>query len=262
MKSLNITGIKTTPATVDELHHEISRLLNQNTSQSVVLSANIHGLNLARKHQWLREFYSRADIVRVDGAGVVAAAHLLGHPIPGRATWGDWGWQLAAHCASNKHTLYFLGGKPGSALETARKMRLQQPDIKIVGIQHGYFKRNTLENQDVINAINRAQPDILIVGLGMPVQERWILDHQSSIKTKMIITAGAAFEYLSGNASRCPRWMGKAGFEWLYRLIMEPRRMAKRYLIGNTVFLFAVLRQRFFRQHQLHNPHWFESQPG
>jgi len=96
----------------------------------------------------------------------------------------------------------------------------------------------------VIERINRLEPDILVVGMGMPLQEKWILEHHNAIRAKVFITAGAAFEYFTGTLRRCPPWMGNMGSEWLFRLMQNPPRMAKRYLWGNTVFILEVLKKR------------------
>jgi len=243
MKEQKILGIKITPAEPQELHAEITRLIAQG-GPGFVLSGNIHGINLARQLGWLADFYNRADLVRVDGAGVVLGARLLGHSIPKRLTWADWGWMLADYVAEKGHSLYLLGGPEGAASESADRLKQHAPGLKILGTQHGYFTKDGPENDEIINEINSCRPDILLVGMGMPLQESWLLKNYRQIDAKVFITAGAAFEFLSGSVKRCPKWMGDLGLEWLFRLSLEPKRMAKRYLWGNTVFFFNVFKER------------------
>jgi len=243
MEKLKILGIKITPAEPQELHAEITRLIAQG-GPGFVLSGNIHGINLARQLRWLADFYNQADLVRVDGAGVVLGARLLGHSIPKRLTWADWGWMLADYVAEKGHSLYLLGGPEGAASESADRLKQHAPGLKILGTQHGYFAKDGPENDEIINEINNCRPDILLVGMGMPLQESWLLKNYRQMDAKIFITAGAAFEFLSGSVKRCPKWMGDLGLEWLYRLSLEPKRMAKRYLWGNTVFFFHVLKER------------------
>jgi N-acetylglucosaminyldiphosphoundecaprenol N-acetyl-beta-D-mannosaminyltransferase len=246
MNEIKILGIKITPAKPHEIHTAITRLVSQG-GPGFILSGNIHGINLARKIDWMREFYNRADVVRVDGAGVVLGARILKHHIPKRLTWADWGWMLAKYLAQNGHSLYLLGGPAGVAAKAADRLERYAPELTIVGTHHGYFTKTGPENVAVIKKINRCKPDILLIGMGMPLQERWLLRNHHRLDAKVFITAGAAFEFLSGSVKRCPGWMGEAGLEWLFRLYLEPKRMAKRYLWGNPVFILNVFKERFGR---------------
>ncbi|MBD3316126.1 MAG: WecB/TagA/CpsF family glycosyltransferase [Chitinivibrionales bacterium] len=243
LRRLNVAGTFVTPATMDELHREISRLV-ETGGPAFVLSGNVHGINTAKANPWLQEFYNRANAVRVDGAGVVWAARLLGHKIPPRITWADWGAPLARHIADRGHSLFLLGGPDECAQATADIFTAKNPSLRIVGVHHGFFAKEGPENDRIIKMINDAGPDILIVGFGMPLQERWLLNNYKLLNVKVYLTSGAAFEFLSGKAKRCPKWMGRAGFEWLFRFLMEPRRMAKRYLWGNPAFFASVIAQR------------------
>lgn len=244
MEHIEILGVRVTPATIDELHQGIDDLLKQ-PKQSFLISGNIHGLNQAYKYSWLKDFYNKADIVRVDGAGIVWAARILGRAIPPRLTWADWGWPLAKHLSQKQYRVFFLGGPIGIAQKAAENLQKNCGPLQLVGIQHGYFKKNGAENDAVIEMLNAAKPDVVIIGFGMPLQERWLIDNAHRTNVKLYLTCGAAFEYLAGTVSRCPTWMGKLGFEWLYRLLIEPKRMAKRYIYGNTIFMARVLYSRF-----------------
>lgn len=215
--------------------------------RGMVLSGNVHSLNLAYRQAWLRLFMNHADLVRLDGAGLRLGARVLGHPTPPRATWADFAWQLAAFAEPRGFTFFFLGGRPGVAEKAAARLRERHPDLQIVGTHHGYFDKTpgSPENEAVVHAINAVKPNILIVGFGMPIQERWLMENWDRIDANVALTAGAMFDYVSGELRRGPRWMTDHGLEWLARLIIEPRRLWKRYLIGNPLFLWRVLKQRF-----------------
>ncbi|MBU0730447.1 MAG: WecB/TagA/CpsF family glycosyltransferase [Proteobacteria bacterium] len=243
LKKVDIAGSSITPATLSELHAGIAEIIARN-DKGFVLSGNVHSMNLAAKLPWLKDFFNRADIVRVDGAGLVLGARILGHAIPPRLTWADWGLPLAKFITDKGYSLFLLGGPHGAAQMTAEIFRQKNPSINIVGTHHGYFAKQGDENHAILEQINQATPDILVVGLGMPLQEKWILENEDRLNVKIILTCGAAFEYLSGTKQRCPKWMGDAGLEWLYRLLQEPKRMFKRYVVGNTVFILRVLRER------------------
>lgn len=243
MESIKLLGIKITPGTLEAICQEISCLAGHQR-QSFIIDANVHGINLAWQLPWLAEFYQRADLVYVDGTGVVLGARLLGYHIPPRQTMADLGWPAVAHLAEKGHSLYLLGNPPGVAAQAAERLKASTPGVRILGTHHGFFQKTGPENEAVIAEINRLRPDVLMVGLGMPLEQRWILDNYARVNARVFWTVGAAFQYWAGVIPRCPRWMAEHGLEWLFRLLLEPRRMAKRYLWGNAVFLIKVLKER------------------
>ena len=233
------------PLTVDELHQEIGRLV-RGGRLGLVLNANAHCLNLCYEDPKLRDFLNGAEVVFCDGAGVMLAARMLGRRIPQRITYADWIWQLADLAAAQGFSLYLLGARPGVAREAAMRLRERYPDLEIAGVRHGYFDHSagSPENEAVVEEIKASAPDILLVGLGMPLQERWLMENIDRLDAGVALTGGAVFDYVSGRLRRGPRLLRENGFEWLARLLVEPRRLWRRYLIGNPLFLLRVLRQR------------------
>jgi len=118
-------------------------------------------------------------------------------------------------------------------------LRERFPGLEIAGYQHGYSE----DDQEVIDKINQAAPDILFIGLGFPKQEKWISKHLEDLDIKVAVCIGGVFDVISGKTKRAPRWMQDACLEWLWRLIQEPRRLWKRYLFGNSQFIFLVIKQ-------------------
>jgi N-acetylglucosaminyldiphosphoundecaprenol N-acetyl-beta-D-mannosaminyltransferase len=232
------------PLRVEDLHAEIGRLV-RGSKRALVLNANANCLNLCHEDPALRDFLNGAEIVLCDGAGVMLAARILGGRIPERITYADWAWQLAALAAAQGLSLYFLGARPGVAQEAARRLRERYPGLRIVGVRHGYFDHSagSVENRKVLEEINAAAPDILLVGLGMPLQERWLAENKHGLDAGVALTCGAAFDYASERVRRGPPLLTESGFEWLTRLLSEPRRLWRRYLLGNPLFLSRVLRQ-------------------
>lgn len=222
----------------------ISRI--QAGSRLVVGSGNIHSFNLAFKNRRLRRFLNHADVVRLDGAGLRLGARMLGVETPLRMTWADLGWDIAQLCESNELRIYFLGNKAGSAKKAAKTLLATHPGLNIVGCMNGYFRKefNHPENILVIKRINQAQPHVLLVGMGIPAQEFWLEENMTRLDPPVIMTAGAAFEWIAGEKKRAPQWMLKMGLEWLWRLRIEPKRLFMRYVVGNPIFLLRVLRQR------------------
>ncbi len=231
--------------TVEGLHAEVAHLVRRRGG--IVLNANAHCLNLCHEDEGLRNFFAAADVVFCDGAGVRLAARMLGDQLPERITYADWLPRLAALAEERGFSLFFLGARPGVAGEAARRLRASHPDLRIVGVRHGYFDHGagSSENGAVVAEINAARPDVLLVGLGMPLQERWLMENLHGLDVGVALTGGAVFDYASGRLRRGPRLLTDNGLEWLARLIVEPRRLWRRYLLGNPLFLARVIGQRW-----------------
>ncbi len=245
---VRINECKVSNCTLEELleaiYQELVRI--DKIKPSIMLSANIHGFNQAFKYTWLKDLNNEAELVRNDSAGILLAGKILGTPIKERMTWADFGWSLAAYCEKEGLTQYFLGNKPGIAEKAKAKLQENHPGLKIVGTHHGYFEKNGPKNNAVIEEINSKKPDILIVGFGMPLQEKWILENRTKLDVGIIMTGGNCFTFLAGEESRAPKWMHENGLEWLYRFIKEPIRMLDRYVIGNPLFFYRVLKEKYF----------------
>jgi N-acetylglucosaminyldiphosphoundecaprenol N-acetyl-beta-D-mannosaminyltransferase len=240
-----VLGVGVDPLTVGELHAAIKRLV-ESGEQCTVLNVNANCLNLLYTDAALHGFFEGADLVFCDGAGVMLAARLLGGRIPERITYADWAWRLAAFAEAEGLSLFLLGARPGVAERAAKRLLTLYPELRISGVEHGYFDHGpgSTENEVILRKVNAAEPDILIVGLGMPLQERWLMENRDALRANVALTGGAVFDYVSGGLRRGPRLLTDNGFEWLARLIVEPRRLWRRYLIGNPLFLLRVLGQR------------------
>jgi N-acetylglucosaminyldiphosphoundecaprenol N-acetyl-beta-D-mannosaminyltransferase len=242
---INILGVQIHPLTVAQLHQWMANYIAQD-AHALVLNVNVNCLNLGMAHRWLREFLNQAEIVFCDGAGVMLGAQILGHQIPERITYADWIWQLAEFAEPHGYTFYFLGARPGIAEQAAQNLRKRFPTLKITGVRNGYFDKtaNSKENEAVIADINVCRPNILVLGMGMPLQERWLMENWDRLNVNVVLTGGAVFDYISGDLQRAPKWMTDNGLEWLGRLLIEPRRLWKRYVLGNPLFLWRVFQQR------------------
>jgi N-acetylglucosaminyldiphosphoundecaprenol N-acetyl-beta-D-mannosaminyltransferase len=244
MHDVSILGLKVTSATLDEIHQAISRIVASG-GPGFVLSANVHGFNLARENPWLADFYNQADLVHVDGSGILLAGKILGRKIEGgRLTWADWAWPLADYLAKEGHRLFLLGGPEGLAAEAAEKLVRHAPGLNVVGAHHGYFAKEGPENDRMVDLLNQAAPDVLWVGLGMPLQERWILDNHHRLNAKVYMVCGAAFRHMAGWLKRSPEIFIRLHSEWLWLLFQNPSRGLRRYLYGNPAFLYHVVLEK------------------
>ena len=242
---IKILGVSVHPLTIPQLHQQMVASIAQD-AHTLALNVNVNCLNLAFEHPWLIQFLNQAEIVFCDGAGVMLGAKILGHQIPERITYADWFWQLAEFAEPHGYTFYFLGARPGTAEQAAQNLCKRFPTLKIAGVRDGYFDKtfNSKENEAVIADINACRPNILVLGMGMPLQERWLMENWDRLNVNVVLTGGAVFDYISGDLQRAPKWMTDNGLEWLGRLLIEPRRLWKRYVLGNPLFLWRVFQQR------------------
>lgn len=245
---VDILGVGVDRISAEELRAEILQIVHGG-EHATILYANPHLLNLSYHHPYLRNLLNNADIVYCDGFGLVLAAKILGRPSLERFTYGDEIWPLLDLAEVQNLSIFLLGARPGVADKAAIRLREKYPSLNIVGTWHGYFDRTqgSPENEAVIREINAANPHLLLVSLGMPLQELWLMENRERLSAHVALTVGAAVGFFAGESRRgilgAPPIMTDNGFEWLARLLIEPRRLWRRYLIGNPLFLLRVLRQ-------------------
>ena len=238
-----ILGTKISSHTKYEILKEI-QLTIENGNKIKILSGNIHSINMAMKYDWFKKFMNSSEIVRNDSEGIKIAGKLIGLKIPERNTWADFGWTLAEFCENKFFSLFFLGDKPGISELAKNKLLEKFPNLKIVGAHHGYFNKENEENEKIIKLINKVKPNILIIGMGMPLQEEWLKNNFYKLNINVAMTGGNCFSYLSGVEKRAPTFMRMNGLEWLFRLMIEPKRLFKRYFIGNPLFFYRIFLQK------------------
>jgi len=192
----------------------------------------------------------QADYVLPDGIGLTLAGKLLKTPLKENINGTDMLPFLCKMAVSHGHSLFLLGGRPGVAAQAARRLS-ERYQVSIVGAAHGYFDRFK-ESQQVIDQINLSGADILLVGLGAPEQEKWIMRHRHRLTPRVLMGVGGLFDFYSGTIKRAPVWMREIGLEWVYRILQEPGRMWRRYVIGNPLFLYRVVRWRLSPKRILH----------
>ncbi len=208
----------------------------------LVLNANAHMVVLTRREPWLRDLLNRADIAFCDGAGVQFGAWLRNGRKPQRTTPPEWIDRFASQLPVGA-SVFWLGGTP-EMVERAAGIFAARHGLRTAGVQHGYFDHapGSADNEALIRRINAASPDVLLVNMGMPLQERW-LDHAwHRIDARVAITAGALVDHVAGRVRRPSRWVSNIGLEWVVRLVREPRRLWRRYVLGLPVFGVYVLR--------------------
>ncbi len=204
-----------------------------------------HIVKLAHEDTF-REAYDRATLILADGAPVVWASRLVGKPLRSRVPGSALLPALCGRAAQRGWRLFFLGGLPGVAELAAARLTKRFPDLNVVG---NYappfgFELDPEECQRIVRMVRATRPDILFVGVGAPKQEKWAAAHLEALDVPLIVCTGAAFDFAAGTVRRAPTWMQKAGLEWLFRLVQEPRRLWRRYLVDSLAFIPIVLSER------------------
>lgn len=196
---------------------------------------NAHCANVRASDASYAAAMARADLVLPDGIGVELAARMQGEQIVENLNGTDFTPRLLRQAAEWGLSVFLVGGKPGTARAAAERLRMDIPGLRIAGTRDGYD--DVARPYDVIDDINATGADIVLVAMGVPRQEIWIDTHRSRINASLVLGVGALFDFLAGNVRRAPLWVRKGRMEWVWRLAMEPRRMAGRYLVGNATFL-------------------------
>lgn len=228
---IDICGVKVNNITKKEALKKCSDFLDCG-NQHVITTPNPEMVVLAQKDEYFRQIFERAHLCLPDGYGLILASKFFGTPLKERITGTDFVWRLASLAEYKKCSVFLLGAKEGIAKKTAEKLKEKFPNLKIAGAESGgeLDKFSDIERENLLAKINFSRPDILFVAFGHPKQEKWIaenLDNLPSVKIAMGI--GGAFDFISGDAKRAPAIFQRAGLEWLWRLINEPRRYRRIY---------------------------------
>ena len=230
---LKFLGVELDPLDIPQLNHLVAESI-ENQQKRIIANHNLNSLHIYHHDAKMRDFYAKADYIHIDGMPLVFIGKLLGYSLKReqRVTYADWVWPLMEEAATKGWRIFYLGSKPGIAQQGADILCQKFPGLEIA-CAHGYIdaRKNSTENQATIAQINQFQPDILMVGMSMPRQEHWIDDNLEQLQTNVILPSGACMDYVAGAVPTPPRWMGRMGLEWSYRLFSEPRRLWKRYLI-------------------------------
>ncbi len=233
----NILGVEIDRLTIKEMLDKVEGFIGEKLAHEIyyVNSDCINRFFLDKKY---RLIVKNADLVYPDGMGVVWASRFTQAPLKERVNLGDFLPQLCSLCAQKGYSVYILAGAEGVAQEAANNLRKNFPGLNIKGVHHGFFDEK--EESAIIDEINALRPDVLLVGMGVPKQEKWIHRNKRRLNTAVLWGVGALFDYYSLRIKRAPVWMRQTGLEWLFRLGLEPSRLWRRYILGNIFFIWRV----------------------
>lgn len=239
-----VLGGRIAPLDLDETVSLLLKMVRLKR-QSYVCIANVHTTTLALRDNQLKNALDGAALVVADGMPLVWRVRAAGYPEMGRVYGAD---LIEAMCRSGidsglRHG--FFGGFEGVAEAMVCRLKERHPLLQIAGVwDPGLIKEGQKSPSELLKTINESQCNILWVGLGAPKQEIWMAQHRSHLQVPVIVGVGQAFDIIAGRTVRAPSWMGAHGLEWIYRLAHEPRRLWKRYLIYNSLFLWYLLLER------------------
>lgn len=209
-----------------------------------IANHNAHSIYLTKKNSEFAAFFDHADLIEIDSTPLIFFTRLLGlHSRPmHRCTYLDWRDHFWSVASRNRWRVFYLGGEPGVAAKAAKQLTGRYPGVSIE-TRDGFFDvaPESTDNQSVLHQITEAAPQILFVGMGMPRQEAWIHRNQRLLPPMVVLSVGAAFDYEAGVQEPAPRWMGRAGVEWLFRLVGDPHRLFFRYCIEPWSLLAPAL---------------------
>ena len=225
-----ILGVNVDSVTMSQAVENIGVLI-KSKKPSLVATANAEMLMLANSDFELKKILNSAAMVTPDGAGTVWAARHLGYDMPERVAGVD----LVTNLLNKNYRFYFFGAAEGVAKKAAEKFK------NVVGVRNGFFNQN--DEPQIIADINSKHVDILLVGLGVPKQEKWIFKNLDKLNVPVCIGVGGTFDVLAGNIKRAPQWMQKAKLEWLFRAMLQPSRAGR--LIALPKFVFKVVGEKF-----------------
>ena len=212
----------------------------ESPSPKLVFAVNGHAIALAAQDDMFRRTFESADIIHADGQAAVFASRLLtGTPIPERSATTDFVHDAARAAAEHGLRFFLFGATEEANRKAAQALVKLYPGLQIVGRRHGYF--SLLDEDEICDEINITRPDVVWVGLSVPLEYEFAVRNRSRLATGWLVTCGGCFNFLSGGYKRAPRWMQAVGLEWLHRLCQEPKRLFWRYAVTNPLAAFLLL---------------------
>lgn len=241
-RKIDILGVDFDNLTFDETLELVETKI-RNKESTHLLGMNADKINELDKSDYkYKEIVLTADIINPDGFSVILASNFLGKPLPERIAGIDLMQKLIERAAFNGYSLYFLGAKDHVVRKVVKNVSAQYPNINICGFRNGYFSDE--EQLDITKDLMLKKPDIVFIGITSPKKEYLIDFFMKQKVNSVFMGVGGSFDVLSGEIRRAPKWMQKSGFEWIFRVMQEPRRLFKRYFFGNSLFVYKVIKEK------------------
>ena len=238
---IDFLGVSIDSLTMGETVQLVEKYVQTKTPLHL-MGVNADKINETNKNPLMKQIVNSCGIINADGASVILASKRLNCKLPERVAGIDLMQNLVELSAKKGYRIYLLGAKQEIVEKTAQVLKTKYKNLEIAGIRNGYFKESDWQN--ISDELKNQKPDLVFVGITSPKKEYLIEFLQSDGNNCIFMGVGGSFDVISGNIPRAPKWMQKMNLEWLFRMIKEPRRLFKRYIVGNTTFMLAVSRAK------------------
>lgn len=245
-QTVDILGVGVACLSMQGLLDQVQGWVEEGSGAHTILYANAHCLNIACQDMDYHRVLNQADLVLADGVSMVWGGRALGGCKLEKLTAVVWLRSFCQRFANSGWRIYILAGRPGVAEHAQCNLARQYPGLNFVGSSDGFFRQKNLEQ--VLEEVAQLAPQVVFVGMGTPLQEKWLAAHRAEISAPLCWASGALFDYVAGLEQRAPDWVDALGLEWFWRLLEDPGGKWRRYLIGNPVFIYRILRQKMLRR--------------
>ena len=243
LERVNVLGVLVSATNLPDATSRVLQWVSQK-NRTYVCVTGVHGIMESQRQEDLKIVHNSAGMVTPDGMPLVYISRAAGHRNCGRVYGPDLMMEVCRESIAHSYRHFFYGTTPQTLHRLTERLHEQLPGLEVVGTYAPPFRQLTnVEREDVVKQINDSRADIVWVGLSTPKQERWMMEYRQYLGASVLIGVGAAFDFHAGTVRQAPRWMQPICLEWLFRLIVEPRRLWKRYLINNPQFLVSLAMQ-------------------
>ena len=241
MNEITAFGVRINPLSISEFVEIIEGGIKKNV-QIVQSGVNASSIVEIKQNHELLQAYNNCDLVNIDGMSLVWALRFFGYKVPSRVACPDLAEKVLKLAELNNFNVFMLGTGKEQLQSAVNNISSQYPNLKISGFRDGFFKKD--EELGIVELINESKPNILFLGLPSPKKEFFVEKYKQQLKVNYILGVGGYFDILAGAIKRAPVWMQKIGLEWFYRFLQEPKRLFRRYFVGNMIFLRLVILEK------------------
>jgi len=245
-KSISICGMRINMIQIPEVVQTMEDWIIHKRLGNYIVVSNAYDVVIGRNSIEVKKAANNSSFSVPDGISMVILSRLYGHKLKRRVYGPDLMLEFFKVAEKRGYTNFFYGSTLQTLEALVNNLKKRFPSLSVVGIYAPPFRNNIEIDEKEIEIINNASPDVLWVGLGCPKQQLWMYKHKDKLKVPVMVGVGAAFDFLAGTKPQAPRWIRDNGFEWLFRLISEPKRLWRRYLINGPIFLYFACKQIFF----------------
>ncbi len=240
-----IGSLKISNVSWEEAICRVEELISLDANE-YVLTPNVDHVVQAETDRYLRKIYRECPLVVADGMPIIWASRFFKKPLQAKISGSDFLIRFCRTAARKGYRLFFLGGRDDAAEISADILRKRYPGLKVAGVYSPPkgFELDEKSNNRVLERIKAVRPDLIFVGLGTPKQEKWIYENRHRYRARVSFPVGAGFDFLSGKIRRAPVWMRRAGLEWLWRMLLDPKRLFYRYLVRDIRFFPIIFKQK------------------